>query len=659
VAHATLTPEQQQTVDFQTLYSYVLGGQTDQADKALTDYLSKHAGDPNADSISYQLATSLLERKDYAGALKQAQRSLQDFPRGKYAADAVALEAQALSNLGRQTEADQVVDQFLAAHPTSPVTSQMFLTKAADESARGDFAGAAEDYRKVMNNRSTSADLQAAASAGYIQALQSMQKYDDVLNEAKTFESKFPDSKLLPSVKLFAALAMDQKHDPGAVTALQDLAKNYPQADAAPFALYYVVTIYERANNVPAMIQAANDLHTSFPDAYGLLGQAADMVSAALIKQKQFDDATALYQPLLMAPKPEVAAGAQNKIGDVWLAAVRAMGFYQSMPLSERGDAKKTLSSAEQAYLQTLKNFPDQVNAVGDALEGLVNLVKLRRSWGLLKDADMEAALAKYGDHDRQMHFALAKAGLVFVSKDGAGQYPAALDRFKKAIGSDPSMHLTRQETNQYGQLLLAAQDYSGALKLFTDALSSAPASDSVALSDAYYGLGATYLGQGELTQAKDYFEKMKALPGGSLWNPHVLDANYGIALADVQSGVSADLDEARQLYASLMQATQGGVTLQAKAILGYGRLLEKSGNAIKPTTAGPNEFAVHYYQEPHLLFGPATPELSAEGLFDAGQAYEKAGDKANAKKQYGAVLKAYGTTAPDWAAKSELQLGQ
>jgi len=80
---------------------------------------------------------------------------------------------------------------------------------------------------------------------------------------------------------------------------------------------------------------------------------------------------------------------------------------------------------------------------------------------------------------------------------------------------------------------------------------------------------------------------------------------------------------------------------------------LERNGHAITPSSQGPNEYAVHYYQEPHILSGRAVPELSAEGLYDTGQAYEKAGDSANAKKQYGDLISNYGTTAPDWAAKA------
>ncbi len=665
VAHAKLTPEQQQEVDFQVLYSYVLGGQTDQANKALDDYLSKHAGDPQADSLSYQIAAKLLDRKDYNGALQQAQRSLKDFPNGKYAADSISMEVQALTRLGRIDESNKILDDFLKANPTSPQANSLFLSRAQNETSAGNLAAALDDYKKVRDNPSASPDVQAAADTGYIQTLNTMKRYDDVITEAKNFATKYPTStKLLPSVELFAGMAMDQKHDPGAVAALQAMARQYPQDDAAPFALFYIINIYERTNNVPAMIQAATDLRTAYPNAYPLLAQAADAVSTVLIKQKKFDDAVALYQPLADASKPEVAADARNKIGSVWLAAAHALGYYQSMPLVTRGEAEKRLTSAEQAYLQTLKDFPDQLGAVGDAFDGLVSLAKQRRSWGLLKDADLEGYLTKLGTDltspDMQARLELAKAGLVFIYRDGVKQYPAALDRFKKVIAANPTLTLSRQEADQFGELLLAAQDYATAQKVYGDLLNSAAPNDEVAQGDAYYGLGATALGQGNLDQAKQYFVKLKSLHGGGLWHPHISDANYGIALADEQSVQPADLEEARQIYAQLMQA-QGGVALQAKAILGYGRILDKSGNGIKPTSAGPNEYAVHYYQEPNLLFGPAVPEYSAEGLYDAGQVYERNGDKANAKKQYDTLLKAYATSAPDWAAKAqaaEAQLG-
>jgi outer membrane protein assembly factor BamD (BamD/ComL family) len=660
IAHAQLTPDQQQEVDFQILYSYVLGGQTAQADQALTAYLKNHGSDPQADSISYQIAQKLLERKDYAGALAQAQRSLQDFPegKGKYADNAVGLEAEALNRLGRIAESDKIINDFLAKNPKSPVANGMFLTKAQSETSRGDFTGALADYQKVRSNTSASPEIQAAADAGYIQTLSQLKRYDDVISEAKTFETQYPKSSALPSVMLFSALALLEKHDPGAVAALQDVAQKFPKDEIAPYALFYVFIYYQQTNNVPAMVQAANDLRQAFPEAYPFILQTADALSAINEKAKKFDDAAALYEPLTQAPKQDVAASASNKIGAVWLAAAKSMGYYQSMSLPMRTVAEKHLADAEAAYLGTLQKFPDQLGPVGDAFEGLVNGAKQRRSWGLLKDADLEGYLAKLGagfpDHDMQTRFQLAEAGLVFVTKGGAAQYPAALDKFKQVIASNPELKLTRQETDQFGELLLAAHDYPSALKVYGDLLNNADPDDPAALGDAYYGLGATALGQGDLAQAKLNFNKLRGLPQGGVWHPHILDADYGVALADEQSSDPGDLEDARQTYATLMQAPQGGVLLQAKAMLGYGRLLEKAGHAITPAAAGPNEYAIHYYQEPHLLFAAATPEQSAEGLYDAGQAYAKAGDKVKAKKQYDDLLQNYGTTAPDWAAKAQ-----
>jgi len=666
VAHATLTPEQQQEVDFQVLYSYVLGGQIEQANKALDDYLSKHAGDPQADSISYQIAAKLLDRKDYAGALDQAIRSRKDFPNGKYVGDAISLQAQALNRLGRIKESDDVINEYLQANPTSAVANQMFLTKAQSEGSRGDFTTALADYKQVKDNASANHDLRAAAEAGYIQTLNSLKQYDAVIAETATFQAQYADSKALPSVLLFNAMALDQKHDPTAVAALQDIARKYPQDEASPFALYYIVNMYQRANNVAGMTQAAADLAKAFPTAYNFLVQAADTVSAVLIKQRKFDAAIALYQPLASAPKPEIAAAATNKIGSVWLAAAKSMGYYQSMLPPTRAEADQRLAAGEQAYLATLKNSPDQLGAVGDAFDGLVTAAKQHRSWGQLKDADLEGYLTKIGadltSPEMQARLEMAKAGLVFTTKDGAKEFPAALDRYRKIIEANPTLPLTRQETNQYGELLLAAKDYPTATKIYNDLLNSAAAGDQVTLGDAYYGLGATALGQGDLAQAKTWFLKLKALPGGGLWHPHVADANYGIALADEQSAQGSDLDDAKAIYAATMQNPQAGVRLQAKAMLGYGRILDKTGHAVSPTAVGPIDFAVFYYQQPNLLFGPAAPEESAEGLYDAGQALATAGRKADAKKSYDTLINTYGTTAPDWTDKAktaEATLGQ
>jgi tetratricopeptide (TPR) repeat protein len=660
-AHATLTPDEQKEVDFQTLYSYVLGGQTDQADAALDKYLSKHAGDKIADSISYQIAAALLGRKDYAGALHQAQRSLHDFPNGKYATDVLTLEAQAYTGLGQTDKSNEIIKGFLQDHQAGPQAASVRLTRGRNETNEGDLNGALKDYDQVKNDSSAGPALQGSAYVQYIETLNSLHRYEDVISETRIFASQYGNrsdlpniTKVVPDMLLLSALAMDQKDDhKGAVAALQDIARNYPKDDASPRALYDVVTIYHGMNDTAAMAKAATDLRDAYPDAYAFLAQAADMVSDVLVKEGKFDAAIALYQPLANSPKPEVAAAAHNKIAGIGLAAAAAPG---SGP-----EADKQLSAAEQAYVGTLKNFPDQLDAVGEALEGLVKTGTARH----LKDSELEGYLMKVGapltSPDMEARLELAKAGLVFVMKDGSREYPAALERFKKVIEANPDLRLTRQETDQYGELLLAAKDYAGASKVYGDLLANADPTDQVTQGYAYYGLGAAYLAQGDLANAKSNFLKLKATPGGGQWHPHILDANFGIALADERSGRPADMAQARQIYSDLMQNLQSSQALLAKAMLGYGRLLEKSGHALKPTAADPKEYAIHYYREPHLLFRGAVAEESAEGLYDAGQAYERLADRPSAKKQYEELRKNYGSTAPDWAAKAkaaEDQLG-
>ena len=91
------------------------------------------------------------------------------------------------------------------------------------------------------------------------------------------------------------------------------------------------------------------------------------------------------------------------------------------------------------------------------------------------------------------------------------------------------------------------------------------------------------------------------------------------------------------------MQDPDAGVVLQAKAMLGYGRVFERQGHGIVPDARWVRTItAIYYYHQPNLLFGPAAPAQSAEELFSAGQVYEKAGDKADAKKQYDAVTENY-----------------
>lgn len=664
LAKASLTPEEQHTVDFAIIYSYVLAGQPDKADKALATYQANHPGDKQIEGLRIGMAADLIKRKDFAGALTQVQESLKDFPQGEDVAQAITLEAEAYRGLGQLDKAKSVGEDYLTKNPRSPVAASLMLNQAQTEFQQGNFDDALADFGKMKNAASASPELQGAGAAGYIQALQALNRDDDVIRETQAFATKFPNDPSLPNVLVMGAIAMDHKNDPGAVAALQDVAKKYPaNTAAASFALFYVVNIYQRTGNVPAMMQAAADLEKAFPTQYNYLAQAADYVSAAYVNQKKYDQAIAVYQPLAAAPQPDVAAAARVRVGNLWLLSVKGVDADRTLTeQAKRDEAQKRFASAEQQFISVLKDYPGQLSAVNDAFTGLDNEMVQRKSWGLLKDADFADYLTKatsdLTDPAMQARVELAKAGLVFIEKTGAKQYPDALASFRSTVAANPSLTLTRTEADRYGELLIAAKDYPTAQQVYTSLLASNPA-DPYTQADGDYGLGAIALAQNDVAGAKTWFEKMKALPGGAAWHPHINEANYGLALAQEQSGQPQELAAAKQTYSALMQASNAGVALQAKAMLGYGRILAQEGATIKPPKPGGTEYANYYFQQVDTIFGPAVPELSAEGLYDAGQAYAKAGDAANAQKMYQAILKNYSTTAPDWAAKAKAAMGQ
>jgi tetratricopeptide (TPR) repeat protein len=242
------------------------------------------------------------------------------------------------------------------------------------------------------------------------------------------------------------------------------------------------------------------------------------------------------------------------------------------------------------------------------------------------------------------------------VKKNGRDQYPAALDRFTKVLAASPGLELTSREADQYGQLLLAAKNYPKALEVYNALLATAKPTDQVKLADGYFGLGATYFAQGDLANAKLNFSKMQALSGGAAWSEHATEAQLDMAQIDEKAGNADDLNKAKAVYATIMQSQQAGARLQAESMLGFGRILEKTGHAVKAAGQADIDYATHYYEQVNLFYGPAAPALSAEGLYRAAQAYAKAGDTVDAAKDYATLRETYATTAPDWVAKIPAQ---
>ena len=652
LAKAPLAPDQQQQIMLALINSYVLAHQPDKANTAMDAYMLKYKDDPAAQGVSIEIGNELFKRGDFKGALDQALRSRKDFPNGAYVDQAVTLEVQCYTALNQPDKANEVTKEWESSHSGGSSVVNLELSEAERKAKAGDLAGALADYQDVRDKGGTP-ELQQSADAGVMQTMQAMGKLDDLINEADTFQGKWPTSSLLSNVLVMKGVAQEQKKDPAWLKTLQDEAAQFPddnQNSPTPFALYFIVNHYQRTGEAAQMIQAADALRKAFPTRYDLVMQAADAVSDVYQKAGKYDDAIAFYQPLADSAPADTASVAAAKIALVLVAKVKAAGqHYQSSDPAKRADLEKQLGDAETALVGVLKKYPDQLTAVDDAFTGLEETMKVRHSWGILKPADYEDYLAKQTadltDPGMKTRVELAKAGLVFDEKHGEDHYADALARFKAATAAAPSLPLTRTEASRYGELLLSAKDYPTALNVYNALLATKPDDPQVA-ADAYYGLGATYFAQGDLANAKLNFLKMKKL--NASWSPHWMDMQYGLAYANENSSDPGDQDAAKSAYNDIISDQSASVELQSKATLGYGRLLEKAGDAAN---------AIHYYMQVATIFGPAVAALSAEGLYDAGQLYDKNNDKANAIKAYQQIESDYGPGLPDWDAKAKAAL--
>ncbi len=636
--------EQGKLAEFTRILTYALQGAVEEADGLFNDYLKKYPNDSQADSVSLQIGINLMEMKEYAAALLQFEKSLKDFPQGRNADTAKIKRAEALVGLGRFEEAIQSLMDFIAKAGENPMVHNARFLLATVYAQTKNFEEAAKIYKELAEDPKSGEQQPLAAyqiAATYYLANQ----WEPAIDAFAKFISSYPDHPSAAQAYYFKMISEDKKGDLDAARQTAEaLAAKFPEANFAPAALDYVGRQFNAKARFDEMVQTYEKLIEFFPKSKEA-SMGYFMLARNLEWQGQYQEAAEKYNTIAEDPKNSYAPAALQAKVSMWLKAAISLGAYSAITEEEKEQWKQFLRNSEESAIELIKRFPSSIE-VPQALDELIKMLRVKSDAGQITPEEandyFKNLRQKFESPLAQARIYAAEAGLYFQKN----QMEAAYDTFKNLLKEYPDASLGAEDWNRYASLLLANKKLDDALSIFSKIQKEFPR-DPRAMANATYGLGATYLAQGEMSKAIPYFEELKAKYP---WSEKIMEAEFALAMADEQSNL---LDQALDRYRTVIMSNISAPELKAQAMIASGKILEKQNKLLpNPQTNDPN--AESFYLQPDAFFRESTPLSSAEGLYLAAQINIRQNNTTKAKEILQRLLNTSGYSETPWYKKAE-----
>ncbi len=454
---------------------------------------------------------------------------------------------------------------------------------------------------------------EAACNAGWV--LLQTNDAAGAVAELKAFQTKYPQSKLLPNALVLLALAQDRTGARDqALATLADVIDRFPQTPAATDAYFQRANIFladRKYDDLTRTLQEFIDKNPTSVRAY----DACQQIAAVQVQEHHADQAAATYEQFAdKQPQSPHAPEALAKLAALSLRSAREMGSFIVLGAPQREVWKTTRGQSVAASERQLARYPE-APATALGLRSLLDCQRLLAEAKVKTDEQVREYLqglpAKYQDrpgaHSRLL-FGLAS---LTVQADPA----KALADMQEAY--DPKVVYSPADIDRYTQLLLQgdpaaaetvfqklAQDYPNPPGL---APTQAPLDIQEAQALALYGRGKAAEARGDKARQERSFRDLKKFYPQS---PKVPEANLGLAEGLVATGQP---DEALLLLSDVARAPGAPLETRARGMLLFARVQASKDQL--PT-------AIDTYLK-LAAFYPTTPE-APEGLWQGGQLLEK-----------------------------------
>lgn len=661
--HATqfAEPDQKKRLEVQIIISHAAQGNADRADALFAEFRKAYPNDELAQSVKFLLGTAFMQQERYDEALKAFNESLKEFPESPNSAQIPKLKAQILAKQGKKDEAIQSFRDFIKDAEAGKIK----VAPAVIEDTRRLLATTLYGQEKHDEAIKILKDLSANATTPSIKESSSLQlatiysqlgKNEEAISAFKSYANNFPESATAAKA-VYQAGALEEKIGKvdEARTTFQSIIDRFGDSDMAIFAYDKIWRSYK--GNPEQMFAAQDALIAAFPDSDQALVALFERAKSYDKEQKDYVKATeaymSVYEKAMNSPsssnrKSQLASFSLISIADIKQKQATSLGNYRELDDAGKQQWAALIRESADLYLKTVKEFHGtRTAAVAMSKWSKVALNLIGNEINTVEEImnQMSELAGQMPTEQSRLQVLIAQAGL----RNERGDTQIALSLYDQAFSQVKDMKIVAwQDLSRYGDLLLEAEEWEKALKIFQQLGANASPNNKHALASAVYGQGAANQGLGNSAEAQKFFaELQEKYP----WSPKILEARYGNALALFNEGkLQKSIDVLKEIISSSASNNES----KAKSMILMARCLEGMAEAGQTTPEtkqedgtdmDPLDLACNYLEKVEVMFADALPVLSSEALYRAVAIRKKQNQEEKARKILDWLLTEYGTT--------------
>lgn len=616
----TEDPEQKKQTFYLTTVTYAAQHIADKAVEAYEKFRSAHPGDPLGENLPLLIGAIYLDPDPALNnpekAITYFRQQVEFYPKSRYAANAVAQEAEALRQLKRYDEAIATLTKFLATNPTKDLAAAAEFSLGTIYLDTQKTAEAIKTYQGVRDKYAGQPEAERAAFwVGQITLTSGDAK--TALTELTSFVQKFPDGELTPAAMLYIGQAQAQLgQKDAALKSYKELAEKHPQSEPAPATFFQRASLHQADSELDKVREVMAEFIAKYPESDRLYA-AYDYVAQIQVSQKQPMEAIASYQEFIdKHPEHPSSATAYLKISGLWKTYTESQGAYLTLNDEKREEWKKGLKNSIAAAEQAVEKYPESPE-VALALQGLLAAQRMQLKVKLTTETDVDKYFQEFAKRFEAQ--AATRNKILFALAGFVAEKDATRASELMQSAYDPNLIYAPADLDLYGSTLIQKKKLDEALKVYEKLASDTPipagstaakASRGVqdAQSVALFGRARILQEQGKPAEAGKLFEELKGLYP---WSPKLLEANYGIAAGLFEA---KQYDGALKLLGPVAKATHASTNLRARAMMLVGRISQAQGNT---------DAAINNYVKIGSFF-KAESALAAEGLWLGAQLMEQ-----------------------------------